>query len=704
MTSQNAVTNSYPELEFDKIDISYDEGLRKNTDIYKIAQDQDGVLWLGSTEDLYRFNGNSTLNVTQAINNRQANIIASRWVTALAIDSLNNVWFGTTKGLYMIENQSMHCKRIKYKDTLGYSIDTDYINKIDFIKGETYISTRDGVFVIDKDLLIVKNYIINGKPVASQKGTSSNSMGITYNSTTNSLYITTRIGLIKIAEKSIDTFSYAMPSEPYHYPFNPITIGDKIAIPDYKYGVMVFDISENKFLNKKQISKLDEWARLKSMIHLKDSVYLVNAEKKGIAIYDINSDEYHWLHTESHTKAGMYDLMKDKNGNVWFATRGEIYKSNLSFKSPDEKSIHSIDISAIFANGQKIWTAVDSITSLELDKEENNIKINYYPTAGTYDKVSDYSYTINNREYYDIDDQNSLPLYNLGIGKHNITINAKTDDGLLIRSREISIYITQPYYKSSWFYLLLFAGAASIIYVLFRYNKSQYIQKEKLKREYENKLSQLENQALRSQINPHFIFNTLNSIKYYSIQKSAEETSDFISSFSILIRSILENSKKSLITLKEEISTLKNYTEIESLRFHEGFEIEFYVDDNIATENFLVPPMIIQPFVENAIWHGLMHKKSDRKLSINILGDGTGIICQVIDNGIGREHSKKLKKSHSHKSSLGMQITQERMQLINKKNQMDNTIKIIDLVDTEGQPSGTQVNIYFKFIAHNSNL
>ncbi|MDF1695421.1 MAG: histidine kinase [Saprospiraceae bacterium] len=700
-TAQSDAVFLSQKIEFNKVDLTYDEGLRNIIDIYHMEQDEDGIIWIGSTEGLYRFNGNSALNVTQAINNTQSNLIGSLWVTALSIDKENRIWFGTTNGLYFIDKTTMKCTKIEYLNTP--SSDAEYVNSIDFSPHHIYISTRDGAYELDAQTLEpIKNHLANSKPIAKEYGTSSYCTSMIKFEQKNQLFILSRIGLIRINSKtsSRDTFEYSSNKNVYHHPLTPDLFNQYLVIPDYIKGIQVFDIQKEQFIPTRSKEAPNPPFRLKSIVNIGNGQYLVNAEKKGLGIYDLKQDSYVWLDFDARIKAGFYNLMKDKNGYIWFATRGEIYRSTVSFYPNDSLNTAHIDASNIFANGKKIWAATDSFQYLSLGEEDNNVEIHFHPTPGIENHILEYTYVINGGKATPIDQAYNLQLYNLNPGVHELILSGKTTNGKEIHSQPMIFEIITPFYKSMWFLFSVISSLLMVLYALYWYNKKQYIQKEQIRNSYEKKLNQLENQALRSQINPHFIFNTLNSIKYYSIQKPPEETSDFISKFSILIRRILENSKKTLIPLKEEIATLKNYTEIESLRFHEDFTTHFYIDDSIATQDFLVPPMIIQPFVENAIWHGLMHKSSDRLLTINVLRKGEGIVFQIIDNGIGRDASNKFKKTSTHKSSLGMKITQERMQLINEKNQMANSIQIIDLFD-DMSPSGTQVNIFFQFINRN---
>ncbi len=175
------------------------------------------------------------------------------------------------------------------------------------------------------------------------------------------------------------------------------------------------------------------------------------------------------------------------------------------------------------------------------------------------------------------------------------------------------------------------------------------------------KRSELEHKALRAQMNPHFIFNSLNSIQRMFMEGNFDIANDYMGNFGQLLRIILENSGKSHISVKDEINTLKLYLEIEKMRTDETISYEINVDPKIDILNSYMPPLIIQPFVENAIWHGILPNDSNGKIIIDILKkDEKKLICTITDNGIGINHSLKMKKNDNH-ISKGMKITRERL-------------------------------------------
>lgn len=207
-------------------------------------------------------------------------------------------------------------------------------------------------------------------------------------------------------------------------------------------------------------------------------------------------------------------------------------------------------------------------------------------------------------------------------------------------------------------------------------------------------MAQTRQQALRAQMNPHFIFNCLNSINGFILQNEVSTASRYLIKFSKLIRLILEHSNEKYISLSSELDALKLYIEMEQLRFEKKFSFEIIVDDDIPAEDLMVPPLIYQPFIENSIWHGLLHQKKEGRLTISLNMDNNFLECHIEDNGIGREMSASLKsKTNTHKKSLGLKLTSERLAIMKEQEGRNTAVEVYDLVDPEGIAAGTKVII-----------
>lgn len=212
--------------------------------------------------------------------------------------------------------------------------------------------------------------------------------------------------------------------------------------------------------------------------------------------------------------------------------------------------------------------------------------------------------------------------------------------------------------------------------------------------EVNQKISEITQANLRQQMNPHFVFNTLNSIQYYMYQNDKLSTNNYLTKFSGLMRKILENSQHTTISLCDELDAVQLYIELEAIRFKNKFDFEINVDEEIDTFMYKIPSMLIQPYVENAICHGLMHRSEKGLLKINISMENSHLSCLIIDNGIGREAANEIKKNKARNHQpLGIKITESRIDLINALYGTNLKTIYVDLKDDEGNSAGTSVEI-----------
>ena len=193
--------------------------------------------------------------------------------------------------------------------------------------------------------------------------------------------------------------------------------------------------------------------------------------------------------------------------------------------------------------------------------------------------------------------------------------------------------IKKPFWETWWFRVAVILTAAALIVLIFRYRLKQL----KTKSELQNELRELETKAFKLQMNPHFIHNALNSIQSLVVNNKNNEASHYINKFAKLLRQVLENSDKNLISLDKELYSLQLYVELEKLRMNMEVEYKVDVDEAIIPSELKIPPLILQPFVENALWHGLSRKEGDKKIVLSITTKLGWIICEICDNGIGRK-------------------------------------------------------------------
>ncbi|WP_373330699.1 histidine kinase [Salmonirosea aquatica] len=230
-------------------------------------------------------------------------------------------------------------------------------------------------------------------------------------------------------------------------------------------------------------------------------------------------------------------------------------------------------------------------------------------------------------------------------------------------------------------------------------SEAMQVQKEAhLRSEFEFQLSEMEMQALRAQMNPHFIFNSLNTIRYFVLNNENDKASDYLGKFARLLRMVLQNSSENTIPLSEELEALRLYLEIEARRFGESFGYEIRVPEDFDTDGLQVPPLLLQPFAENAIWHGLLHSPNpDKQLTVRVSEEKDFCLFVIEDNGIGRQKARQMKSRSAHvKKSFGMQITSKRVELFNKNFSSQIQIAVNDVVGPDGEVAGTSVEIRYQ--------
>ena len=326
---------------------------------------------------------------------------------------------------------------------------------------------------------------------------------------------------------------------------------------------------------------------------------------------------------------------------------------------------------------------------LSLDHTQSNITFDF--TAIEYndpEKIS-FSYMLEgfDNNWIEAGNKRSVSYTNLPGGEFIFKVKAYNSSG--IASDQIAVFkmkIIPPFWKTWWFFGLILL-AVSVLSILI----SRWLQRRKqVLNKMNEQVARVELASLRSQMNPHFIFNSLNSIHKYIWENKQEDASEYLTKFSKLVRMILENSKEKEIPLAKELESLQLYIELEHRRCNNKFDYSITVDPSINSANVLIPAMIIQPYVENAIWHGLVQKEGRGNLAIHILQGTKQLTCTIEDDGIGRKRAAAIKaqKQDVHKS-LGLDITEERLNLLSKESGVISSVQIIDIDD--GIKTGTKV-------------
>jgi len=431
---------------------------------------------------------------------------------------------------------------------------------------------------------------------------------------------------------------------------------------------------------------------------INEGIVRFNPYDETFEIYDTRNG----LHYNKNWKDRIY---VDEDGNL-FLTAGRAFESRNIRDMKPQSGVKNLVIESVEINSEITPRGLEARNRgiLLLDPGKNNLVISYKAICFTDNDQIKYRYMLEgyDEEWQYVGQENKARYINLPPGRYGFRVQVSHRGVWLPYERKIAITARPWFWTTSWFITLVVLAGLIFLYGIYRFRIRQIRKKEQLESGYQKKLAELEMQALRAQMNPHFIFNSLNSINNFILKNETESASDFLTKFSRLVRQVLHNSKDKLISLDEELMALRLYLELEQLRFEGRFDFEISSDRQIDAESILIPPLLLQPYVENAIWHGLMHKDGPGKVTITIEPDGQNLRFRIEDDGIGRKKAKEYQSSYGvKKQSMGMNITKNRIEMFNDVYNIQADIRVEDLYSDEGQACGTRIILHIPMIHRN---
>jgi ligand-binding sensor domain-containing protein len=386
--------------------------------------------------------------------------------------------------------------------------------------------------------------------------------------------------------------------------------------------------------------------------------------------------------------------LKTSDGELFFGSQRGVNYFNADQLLANFPAIKVYISDAAFGDSSMRLGKTDSI---KLDADYQSITFNFTAVnlSGSGNIVYKYLLEGFDKEWQSSNTIRQARYSSLPPGDYRFQVKASMDGINWIDSgNSVFLIVVPPLYQTWWFVLLLLGVAGLTMYGVFRFRLRQAKEKQQLKATYDRKLTEIEMKALRAQMNPHFIFNCLNSINRYIVKSDHATASLYLTRFAKLIRLILDNSNNKNVLLANELEALRLYIEMEALRFDKKFTYEIVVSDDVHAETVEVPPLIIQPYVENAIWHGLLHKDGNGFLSIRIgMHCDSMLECIVEDNGVGRDRAQQLKSKSATRKSLGMKLTEDRINMLNEFASLHASVEIADVRNTTNQVAGTKVVI-----------
>ncbi len=611
------------------------------------------------------------------------------------------LWLATWDGLWCYDDK--HGKLIKAFRKEGPGKIHLSTNRLDYLlqdeKGRMWIGTYgQGVNLVDFSDSSVHVFYADGKP----SSITDNRSDFIFEDNKNRIWIAANdLNLYRESTNDFEAFATKM--------------GDASSLPGHVNAVM-------------QDSNSKIWV----------------ATDGGLSWIDEKNKSFHTYTTGDGLPSEICQAMtEDRNGNIWVNTYGGLCSININnfiirsytkndglptnqlgniidtssdgkiFFSLDEGNspLVSFDPSSLLTHKmeapfqfvsvsilgveQPFAKAIEASGPLNLSYKQNLFTVTF--KALDYQNAANIRYQCMlegfNKTWIDIGRRTSITYTNLDGGTYILKVKATNSSGeWLEKELSLTIIVHPPFWKTWWFYIVCFITAAFLVWFIFTRRVKAIRRQEENKTAVANEMADLKMKALKAQMNPHFVFNALSSIQESILTGKTEAAAKYLGKFSKLIRMVLEFSDKKYITLQQEEQYIGLYLELESFRF-DNFHFFVLVDETMDKEFIKIPPMLVQPFVENAVKHGLSHKPDDKSVKIIFSGEEEIFLkVTVDDNGIGRKQSAEINaaRTFSHQS-MGMKITEDRLQIMQQKNA--SLLSVNDKLKADGTSAGTTVTL-----------
>lgn len=661
--------------------------------VMSLVEDTDRNLWIATYNK-----GVCKYNRTDFLCFDDTKYLSNNTVWSCAIDADNNLWFGTSMGLNKYDGKKFYT----YTDDDGL-----LSNKITALYADEdglWIGTQNGLNRYYKGMFTSH---------LNQNGVNADNIRNIFKSKDGVLWLASSNGL----------FAYNGKNFKQYKPFTDNTDNTVYSIkPALKQGLWIgtksglFYFYDEQF---KQVIFSDEVSANNINFLLNDAAYLWIGTNNGV--YRLNQQKFFDENeivfknfTREEGIAGLETNMnaayKDSKGFLWFGTDMGLVKFNTEKEKKTDNSvkpyIHIDDIKLYFekVDWNKHTNTFEPNTGLPINPivnyKKNHFTFYFTGISHTNPKKIKYQFKLEgfDEEWSPETDARFITYSNLPHGNYTFMVKAKNDVGVWSNIASFSFTIKAPFWLTWWFIALCVIAGLSVLILLY-YNRLKELKRNNERQQliYQSRLLELEQQALNASMNRHFIFNALNSIQYYINKQDRLEANRYLTSFAKLIRKNLDSSSSGqMVTLSEELERLELYISLENMRFKNKFTYNINIQQHIDPEAVRIPPMLLQPYIENSIWHGIlpMEKPGHIQVNVSVLDDGS-ITFIIEDNGIGIETSLKQKdKSSNGHISRGIEITSGRLNVLKKI--MNEEIRIngpFELKNNSGYTCGTRVEI-----------
>lgn len=734
----------------------YNERSISNDYINEIYQDRSGIIWIATAwkgiNKIDRYSNRFKHFYHFSDDNRSLN---HNNVWAIIQDKKGKIWIATDKGINIMDTASGTFSFLKHNPTYKNSIPSN-LTRVLFqdSKGQIWIGTFDaGVCVYDESTHNFKLYQNNPDDLSSL---SYNRINYFFEDSRNNIWIATDNGLnLFLPEKNKFRRFLHDPDDANSISNNVVYYihedNQKKIWLSTLGGINIYDPSTGHFkAMKKNPEKFQSLSSDKIFSTFEDSEgYLwVATCGGGLNRFNKNTGEIIFFTEEDGLSNNVvYNIFEDSNSNLWITTnyglskynkksntfinydvkdgiQSNEFNLNACYKNPysgeifiggmngfnafiPEKVLTNtyippVVISSVKINDRSDYNTIENGDTLYLSFDNSFFSIQFSALDFSNPSKNKYSYILegyDDKWLYTDAYKNFCEYTQVNPGIYTFRVKGSNGDAVWNNTGMFfTIIVSTPWYQTWWFIFITVIIIGSIItYLVYMRMKNIQIKHEGEKQilEIEKQMFSLEQTALRLQMNPHFIFNSLNSIQSFVIANDTDKAIHYLAKFSQLMRFILSHSQQSFVPIADEIKAMSIYLDIERLRFDFKFTYDFKIDPAIDTEFTEIPPMIIQPYIENAIIHGILNKEGSGHISISVgIIDEKFLLCTIEDNGIGREKALLIRERSDLKhKSKGMMITQKRLDILNERSETQKNITITDLKDENNQASGTKVEV-----------
>lgn len=680
--------------------------------VYGLLEDDENQLWIGTYGGVNIYDRAKEQFRVLKHDPDNPKSLSSNKIRTISLDSAGYIWIGTeSAGMSRVDRNTYEIKRYQHDADNPQSLsENNILSTMVDSKGRIWVGTvNKGINILDT---VEEKWLHLSKSPDSKVRLSDNKIGAIFEDRDGNFWIGANEGLNKVSAGFESVIIYRNdPSNPY-------------------------SLSSN---------------RIFSIFQDHDGIFWIGTMGGGLNRFDPVTEQFRTFNENNGLPNNVvYATLEDEEGNLWISSNWGLSKFNqlnetfINYDAKDGVQGNEFNAGAYFKNNcgkmyfggmngfnafhpseitinklpprmaftglrvlnDLLATDIEDGEIIRLNHNENFFSIEFSSLDYTNPPKNLYRYKLEN---YDDEwivtnaSQRRADYRKVDPGTYSFIIAGSNNDGVWNdKGIKLTIIISPPWWKT-WIFRLSFAIAIitvlwSIILLRIKtIRKKHDVEKKMLA--IEKQVFELEQKALRLQMNPHFIFNSLNAIQNFVLANDTDKAVNYLAKFSHLMRMILANSTASLITLKDEMRALTYYIDLEKLRFDDKFDYQINKDPSIDEEFVEIPPMLFQPYVENAIIHGLVNNNKPGLLEISLqrINPGT-LLCTVKDNGIGREKAIEIRdKSGIKRQPKGMMITRERLEIFNKKNKKSFSVRITDLKDDYGEATGTMVEFTIQY-------